>query len=51
MTGFNEFMSVGLSQCGNDRETFADLVELWNSQEDQIREMSVEDVKRVLVCP
>lgn len=51
MTDFNSFMSIGLEQCGSDKETFSELVEVWNRQKDEIREMSQAEVRRTLQCP
>lgn len=51
MTDFNDFMSIGLSQCGSDRQTFAQLVEVWNREKDDIRQMSQAEVRRNLTCP
>ena len=51
MTDFNTFMSIGLSQCGSDRETFGQLVEVWNREKDDIREMTAAEVRNNLTCP
>lgn len=51
MTDFNTFMSIGLEQCGSDRETFGDLVEVWNQEKDEIRGMTAADVRQNLRCP
>lgn len=51
MADFNQFMSVGLSQCGSDRDTFAELVEVWNREKDEIRTMTVAEVRQSLTCP
>lgn len=51
MATFREFMSVGLEQCGSDRGTFADLVEVWNREKEDIKQMSPAEIRRNLVCP
>lgn len=51
MTDFNSFMSIGLNQCGSDRETFAALVEVWNREKDDIRTMTQAEVRQNLTCP
>jgi hypothetical protein len=51
MTDFNTFMSIGLDQCGTDNGTFSDLVEVWNKEKDEIREMSPSEVRSNLQCP
>lgn len=51
MTDFNSFMSIGLNQCGSDRETFAGLVEVWNREKEEIRQMSQAEVRQQLRCP
>lgn len=51
MTDFNTFMSIGLNQCGSDRQTFAGLVEVWNREKDEIKAMSQAEVRQNLTCP
>lgn len=51
MVTFQEYMSVALNKCGNDPETFSELVDLWNSETDQIRGMTKKQVKQNLTCP
>lgn len=51
MVDFNTWMSIGLNQCGNDRQTFAQLVDGWNSEKDNIEDMTEEQVRDQLVCP
>lgn len=51
MVDFNEFMSVGLNQCGSDRETFGGLVEVWNREKDEIRSLSKSELRDRLTCP
>lgn len=51
MVTFREWMSIGLSTCGNDRKTFSALVDGWNREKAEIREMSEADVRENLVCP
>lgn len=51
MVDFNEFMSIGLRKCGSTEATFAGLVEVWNNEKADIREMSAAEVRRNLQCP
>jgi len=51
MVDFNTFMSIGLSQCGSDKRTFGQLVEVWNNEKDDIRNMTAAEVRRNLTCP
>lgn len=51
MTEFREFMSIGLNQCGSDRETFGNLVDVWNREKDEIRQMEPAEVRQNLTCP
>lgn len=51
MVDFNQFMSIGLEQCGSDKETFSDLVDVWNREKDDIRNMTVAQVRQNLRCP
>lgn len=51
MVGFNEFLSIALDQCGSDRETFAQLVEVWNREEQEIRSMTASEIRENLRCP
>lgn len=51
MVGFQQFMSIGLERCGSDRQTFAALVDVWNSEKDEIKAMSASEVRDNLVCP
>lgn len=51
MVEFTEFMSVGLNRCGTDKETFADLVDLWNREKTEIKQMSKQDLEQNLRCP
>lgn len=51
MVEFREFMSIGLDKCGSDRQTFADLVEVWNRQKDEIKSMNKTELRTQLNCP
>lgn len=51
MVTFNEFMSIGLNRCGNDEQTFAALVEVWNREKEAISGMDPSEVRTNLVCP
>lgn len=51
MTEFQAFMSIGLTQCGSDQETFRDLVGLWNENKAEIKGMSQREVRETLICP
>lgn len=51
MVGFNQFMSVGLTKCGSDEETFGGLVELWNREKEAIRDMDEGELQEALTCP
>lgn len=51
MTDFNTFMSIGLNQCGSDRRTFGQLVEVWNREKDDIENMTPAEVRSSLNCP
>lgn len=51
MVEFTEFMSIGLNQCGNSEATFAGLVEVWNNEKEQIRQMTAGEVRQNLTCP
>jgi hypothetical protein len=46
-----EFMSVGLTYCGSDRQTFSQLSKLWNQEKEALRQMTKEEVREALVCP
>lgn len=50
MANFHQFMSVYLTQCGSTEEDFADGVAIWNNEKDDIREMSVSEVRANLTC-
>lgn len=51
MVEFTEFMSIGLDKCGSSQATFAGLVEVWNNEKDEIRQMSRSEVRQNLRCP
>lgn len=51
MVDFETFMSVGLSQCGSDRETFSELTSVWNRQRETIQAMSRSELRSNLNCP
>jgi len=51
MASFEEYMSVGLTKCGTDKQTFAELVDLWNRNKDLIQQMDKDDVRESLTCP
>lgn len=51
MVGFQDYMSVALDKCGSDRQTFGELVEVWNREEDEIRGMNRSELRDALTCP
>lgn len=51
MVDFNTFMSIGLNHCGTDKETFGQLVQVWNREKDDIRNMTARQVRENLTCP
>lgn len=51
MVDFNEFMSIALTKCGSDSDTFSELVELWNDEKEQIRGLDADDLEGALNCP
>jgi hypothetical protein len=59
MTDFNTFMSIGMQKCAPTgrgtvearRETFSCLVDVWNAEEETIREMDPSEVRQNLNCP
>lgn len=51
MVDFRTFMSVSLTECGNDERTFRDLVDLWNREESTIRDLDEEQLREQLTCP
>lgn len=51
MVDFNDYMSVALSQCGNDEDTFTDLVSLWNREKESIQNMTKTELRSKLSCP
>lgn len=51
MTDYTTFISIGLDQCGSDRETFSQLAEVWNREKDDIQQMTPDEVRRNLTCP
>lgn len=58
MTGFNEFMSIGLTACVPDgatqqqrQTTFSALVNVWNREKEVIRAMEPAEVRDNLTCP
>lgn len=51
MVGFQQFMSVALSQCGNDPATFRALTDLWNREKEEIQQMTIADLRSALTCP
>jgi len=46
-----DFMSVGLTKCGNDPRTFRRLNDLWNSNKDEIKSMTRSELRDALNCP
>lgn len=51
MVEFTQFMSVGLEKCGSDERTFSRLVDVWNAEKEEIRQMSKREVRENLDCP
>lgn len=51
MVDFNTFMSIGLNKCGSDRRTFSRLVDLWNSEKEDIKRMTQAELREELRCP
>lgn len=51
MVEFTEFMSVFLNQCGSSEADFAAGVEVWNSEKETIRDMTITEVRENLTCP
>jgi len=46
-----QFMSVGLTQCGADPRTFSQLSQLWNREKEAIRGMTKTELRENLRCP
>lgn len=59
MVDFNTWMSIGLQQCapsgqGTQRQrnqVFRALVDGWNSEKEQIQEMTPSEVRESVICP
>lgn len=51
MVDFNDFMAIGLNQCGSDQRTFRQLTKVWNREKDEIRSMTQREVRENLRCP
>lgn len=46
-----QFMSIGLKQCGADPATFSQLSDVWNREKEVIQNMDKQEVRNNLVCP
>lgn len=46
-----QFMSVGLKQCGADPRTFSQLSQLWNREKEVIQNMTKPELEENLRCP
>lgn len=51
MVTFQEFMSVGLDECGSDQRTFRELANLWTREKEQLQQMTRVEVREELNCP
>lgn len=51
MVDFNQFMSIGLSRCGNDPQQFRALTTLWNRNRETIQDMTPAELRDRLRCP
>lgn len=51
MVSYQVYMSVAMTQCGSDEQTFSKLAESWNREKETIKQMTKQEVRDNLSCP